>query len=72
MLKTYQIYIIKGKKRIPLAKNIDPKKISLKQAKEYLKNHGINTKAKIFKNCEHKIPVEGSSLGLAFLKENLL
>ena len=32
-----KIYIIKGKKRIPLAKNIDPKKISLKQAKEYLK-----------------------------------
>ena len=44
----------------------------LLEAKEYLKNHGINTKAKIFKNCEHKIPVEGSSLGLAFLKENLL
>ena len=32
-----KIYIIKGKKRIPLAKNIDPKKITLKQAKEYLK-----------------------------------
>ena len=32
-----KIYIIKGKKRIPLPKNIDPKKISLKQAKEYLK-----------------------------------
>ena len=32
-----KIYIIKGKKRIPLAKNTDPKKISLKQAKEYLK-----------------------------------
>ena len=35
--KWSKIYIIKGKKRIPLAKNIDPKKISLKQAKEYLK-----------------------------------
>ena len=42
------------------------------EAKEYLKKHGINTKTKMFKNCEHKIPVEGSSLGLGFLKKNLL
>jgi len=46
--------------------------IHLLEAKEYLKNHGINAKTKMFKNCEHKIPVEGSSLGLAFLKKNLL
>jgi len=32
-----KIYIIKGKKRIPLAKNIDPTKISLNDAKDYLK-----------------------------------
>ena len=44
----------------------------LLEAKEYLKNHGINTKIKMFKNCEHKIPIEGSSLGLRFLKKNLL
>ena len=44
----------------------------LLEAKEYLKNQGIKTKTKIFKNCEHKIPVEGSSLGLEFLKKNLL
>ena len=44
----------------------------LLEAKEYLKNHGINAKIKMFKNCEHKIPVEGSSLGLDFLKKNLL
>ena len=44
----------------------------LLEAKEYLKNHDINAKIKIFKNCEHKIPVEGSSLGLGFLKKNLL
>ncbi len=44
----------------------------LLEAKEYLKKHGINTKTKMFKNCEHKIPVEGSSLGLGFLKKNLL
>ena len=46
--------------------------IHLLEAKEYLKKHGINVKTKMFKNCEHKIPVEGSSLGLAFLKKNLL
>ena len=44
----------------------------LLEAKEYLKNHGINAKIKMFKNCEHRIPVEGSSLGLEFLKKNLL
>ena len=26
---------------------------------------------KILKNCEHRIPTEGSSLGLEFLKKNL-
>ena len=44
----------------------------LLEAKEYLKKCGINTKTKMFKNCEHRIPVEGSSLGLGFLKKNLL
>ena len=44
----------------------------LLEAKEYLTKHGINAKIKMFKNCEHRIPVEGSSLGLEFLKKNLL
>jgi phospholipase/carboxylesterase len=44
----------------------------LLEAKEFLKNHGLNIKTKMFKNCEHRIPIEGSSLGLAFLKKNLL
>ena len=44
----------------------------LLEAKEYLVNHGLKIKTKIFKDCEHKIPVEGSSLGLKFLKKNLL
>ena len=44
----------------------------LLEAKEYLKNCSINVKTKMFKNCEHRIPVEGVSLGLAFLKKNLL
>ena len=44
----------------------------LLEAKEYLKNQGIKIKTKFFKNCEHRIPVEGSSLGLTFLRKNLL
>ena len=44
----------------------------LLESKEYLKNQGINVKTKMFKNCEHKISVEASSLGLRFLKKNLL
>ena len=44
----------------------------LLEAKEYLANHGLKIKTKMFKDCEHKIPVEGASLGLAFLKKNLL
>ena len=44
----------------------------LLEAKEYLNKCGINVKTKMFKNCEHRIPVEGYSLGLAFLKKNLL
>ena len=44
----------------------------LLEAKEYLINHGLKVKTKLFKNCEHKIPVEGSSLGLEFLRKNLL
>ena len=46
--------------------------IHLLEAKEYLSNQGIKIKTKLFKNCEHRIPVEGSSLGLAFLRKNLL
>jgi phospholipase/carboxylesterase len=44
----------------------------LLEAKEYLNNNGLKVKTKLFDNCEHKIPVEGSSLGLEFLKKNLL
>ena len=44
----------------------------LLEAKEYLDNRGIKIKTKLFKNCEHKIPVEGSSLGLSFIRKNLL
>ena len=44
----------------------------LLEAKEYLNKCGLKIKTKLFKNCDHRIPVEGSSLGLGFLKKNLL
>ena len=44
----------------------------LLEAKEYLAKHGLKIKTKLFKDCEHRIPVEGSSLGLGFLRKNLL
>ena len=44
----------------------------LLEAKEYLKSNDIKIKTKLFKKCEHKIPVEGASLGLQFLRKNLL
>ena len=43
----------------------------LLEAKEYFANFQIKIKTKLFKNCEHRIPVEGSSLGLEFLRKNL-
>ena len=44
----------------------------LLEAKEYLVKHGLKIKTKMFEDCEHRIPVEGVSLGLGFLKKNLL
>jgi phospholipase/carboxylesterase len=44
----------------------------LLEAKEYLNKCGLKIKTKLFNKCEHSIPVEGVSLGLAFLKKNLL
>ena len=32
-----KIYVIKGKKRVPLSKNVDPLKISINDAKDILK-----------------------------------
>ena len=41
----------------------------LLEAKEYLNKCGLKIKTKLFKNCDHRIPVEGSSLGLDFLRK---
>jgi len=45
--------------------------LHLLEAKEYLSKYGIKIKTKLFNDCEHKIPIEGSSLGLSFLRKNL-
>ena len=44
---------------------------SLLEAKDFFKKNNYNIETKIFKNCEHRIPIEGSSLGLNFLKKHL-
>ena len=43
----------------------------LLEAKIFFKNVDYEIETKIFNNCEHRIPIEGSSLGLQFLKKNL-
>ena len=43
----------------------------LLEAKELFNTINYNVKTKIFKNCEHRIPQEGSSLGLEFIKKQL-
>ena len=44
---------------------------SLLEAREFFNNKNYKIETKILKNCEHRIPTEGSSLGLEFLKKNL-
>ena len=43
----------------------------LLEAKELFNNINYKIQTKIFKNCEHRIPQEGSSLGLEFIKKQL-
>ena len=44
----------------------------LLESKEFLSTHGFKIKTKMFNDCEHRISIEASSLGLAFLRKNLL
>ena len=44
----------------------------LLESKEFLAQQNLKIRTKLFKNCEHKISVEASSLGLEFLRKNLL
>ncbi len=43
----------------------------LLEAKDFFANNDYKIETKIFKNCEHRIPTEGSSLGLQFIKKHL-
>ena len=43
----------------------------LLEAKNFFNKNNYKIETKILKNCEHRIPTEGSSLGLDFLKKNL-
>ena len=43
----------------------------LLEAREFFNKNNYKIESKIFTNCEHRIPTEGSSLGLEFLKKNL-
>ena len=44
----------------------------LLETKDFLLKHNLKIKIKLFKDCGHVIPVQGSSLGLEFLIKNLL
>ena len=44
----------------------------LLEAKEFLAGYDIKIRTKLFKNCQHSISVKGSSLGLEYLRKNLL
>ena len=43
----------------------------LLEAKDFFKKNDYQIETEIFKNCEHRIPTEGSSLGLQFIKKHL-
>ena len=43
----------------------------LLQAKEFFSKAEYKISTKIFANCEHRIPTEGLSIGLEFIKKNL-
>jgi phospholipase/carboxylesterase len=44
---------------------------SLLEARDFFSKNNYEIESRIFKNCEHRIPTEGSSLGLQFIKKNL-
>ena len=44
----------------------------LLESKDFLAQQNLKIRTKLFKNCEHKISVKASSLGLEFLRKNLL
>ena len=66
---------LKSKPKIFLMHGADDTIVSpvhLLEAKEYFNINKLKIKTKLFKNCDHRIPVEGISLGLEFLRKSLL
>ena len=43
----------------------------LLETKDFFNKNNYEIETKIFKNCEHRIPTEGSSSGLEFIKKHL-
>ena len=43
---------------------------SFLEAKDFFGKNNYDIDTKIFKNCEHRIPTEGSSLGLQFIRKH--
>ena len=43
----------------------------LLEAKDFFRKNNYTIETEIFKDCEHRIPTEGSSLGLQFIKKHL-
>ena len=43
---------------------------SLLEAKNFFEKNNYEIETEIFNNCEHRIPTEGSSLGLQFIKKH--
>jgi len=43
----------------------------LLEAKNFFSKNNYEIETQIFKNCEHRIPTEGSSLGLQFIEKHL-
>ena len=43
---------------------------SFLEAKDFFGKNNYEIETQIFKNCEHRIPIEGSSLGLQFIKKH--
>ena len=60
-----EIYLMHGDKDAVVPLN------SFLEAKEFFSKKNYEISTKIFNNCEHRIPTEGSSEGLQFLKKNL-
>ena len=40
------------------------------EAKDFFRKNNYTIESKMFNNCEHRIPTEGSSLGLQFIKKH--